>query len=49
MHPKQQPKSRTRQPPQKLEKQSANEEEVLREQSMTETERHPYLDTEGGE
>jgi hypothetical protein len=27
----------------------ASEEEVLREQSKTETEERPYLDTEGGE
>lgn len=33
-------------PPAKDEKQS---EEVLREQSKTETEQRPYLDTEGGE
>lgn len=42
---KPQPKKGIRKPP-RNEKQS---EEVLREQSKTETEERPYLDTEGGE
>lgn len=40
-------KKRSQLAPRKDERQS--EEEVLREQSMTETEARPYLDTEGGE
>ena len=47
MEPRSPKPTGSRPQPRKPDKQS--EEEVLREQSKTETEERPYLDTEGGE
>lgn len=44
---REQPKRGIRKPPPAKDEKKA--EEVLREQSKTETEQRPYLDTEGGE
>ena len=43
------PPETMRTPPKDDQKADRKAEEVLREQSMTETEARPYLDTEGGE
>jgi hypothetical protein len=43
------PKQRPGKAPRRDDRQRENADEVLREQSKTETEERPYLDTEGGE